>query len=113
MAEVGEEMSQAEVAHHANRSPEYLCSRTSKQVCFYKKALALCTTQIGEPRAGSTTAAGSSRTGHRRRESEAHDTARTEASGTNPSDLDVYERRVLYSFPEGTTVTKELPTAEP
>ncbi len=30
MAEVGEEMCQAEVAHHANRCPEYFCSRPEK-----------------------------------------------------------------------------------
>ena len=34
-------MSQAEVAHHANKAPEYLCSRPEKYVHFYKKALAL------------------------------------------------------------------------
>ena len=32
MAEVGEEVCQAEVAHHANKSPEYLCSRPEKHV---------------------------------------------------------------------------------
>ena len=41
MAEVGEEMSQSEVAHHANRCPEYFISRPEKQVHLYKKALAL------------------------------------------------------------------------
>ena len=39
MAEVGEEMCQSEVAHHASRAPEYLCSRPEKFVHFYKKAL--------------------------------------------------------------------------
>ena len=43
MSEVGEEMCQcqAEVAHHANKSPEYFVSRPEKHVSFYKKALAL------------------------------------------------------------------------
>ena len=39
MSEVGEEMCQAEVAHHANGCPEYLCSRPAKYVSFYKKLL--------------------------------------------------------------------------
>ena len=37
MSEIGEEMSQTEVAHHANKAPEYLCSRPEKHVHFYKK----------------------------------------------------------------------------
>jgi len=41
MSEIGEEMCQAEVAHHANRCPEYFCSRPVKYVHLYKKALAL------------------------------------------------------------------------
>ena len=41
MAEVGEEMCQSEVAHHANRCPEYFISRPEKQVHLYKKALVL------------------------------------------------------------------------
>ena len=41
MAEVGEEMCQAEVAHHANKAPEYLCSRPAKFIYLYKKALGL------------------------------------------------------------------------
>ncbi len=41
LAEVGEEMCQAEVAHHANKSPEYFLSRPEKHVHLYKKALAL------------------------------------------------------------------------
>ena len=41
MAEVGEEMCQAELAHHANQSPEYLVSRPIKDVYLYKKAQAI------------------------------------------------------------------------
>lgn len=41
MAEVGEEMCQAELAHHANKSPEYLLSRPLKDVYLYKKAQAI------------------------------------------------------------------------
>ena len=51
MAEVGEEMSQAEVAHHANRCPEYFCSRPVKYVHLYKKALAL---NLGEKKKKAT-----------------------------------------------------------
>ena len=41
MAEIGEEMCQAEVAHHANRIPEFFISRRVKHVHLYKKLLAL------------------------------------------------------------------------
>ena len=41
MAEAGAEMCQSEVAHHANRCPEYLCSRPVKDVHFYKQSLAI------------------------------------------------------------------------
>ena len=34
MAEIGEEMCQTEVAHHANRCPEYFCTRPEKHVHF-------------------------------------------------------------------------------
>ena len=47
MAEIGEEMCQAEVAHHANKCPEYLCSRWEKQIHLYKKALAFDTDKKG------------------------------------------------------------------
>jgi len=40
MEEVGEEMCQAEVAHHANRIPEFFVSRRVKHVHLYKKLLA-------------------------------------------------------------------------
>ena len=43
MAEIGDEMCQAEVAHHANKCPEYFCSRPMKQVHIYKKALSIST----------------------------------------------------------------------
>ena len=41
MAEVGEEMCQAELAHHANHSPESLLSRKIKEVYLYKRARAV------------------------------------------------------------------------
>ena len=47
MAEVGQEMCQGEVAHHANKLPEYFCSRPEKYVALYKKALAVDTAGAG------------------------------------------------------------------
>ena len=41
MAEIGEEMCQAEVAHHANHLPEYLVSRKVRSVHLYRKMLAI------------------------------------------------------------------------
>ena len=41
MAEIGEEMCQAEVAHHANHLPEYLVSRKVRNVHLYRKMLAI------------------------------------------------------------------------
>ena len=38
MAEVGEEVCQAEVAHHANRCPQFFIPRPEKSVHFSKKA---------------------------------------------------------------------------
>jgi hypothetical protein len=41
MAEIGEEMYQAEVAHYANGIPEFFVSRQVKNIALYKKLLAL------------------------------------------------------------------------
>ena len=100
MAEIGEEMCQAEVAHHANRCPEYFCSRPTKNVHLYKKALALAK-QPRRPRAG---------------EEEWDDWEQWEGEGieaegpagaapaarrrvkTQVSDLELYERRTWYWF---------------
>ena len=41
MAEIGEEMCQAEVAHHANHLPEFLVSRKVRHVHLYRKMLAI------------------------------------------------------------------------
>ena len=41
MAEIGEEMCQAEVAHHADKCLEYFCSRPVEYVHIYKKALGI------------------------------------------------------------------------
>ena len=52
MDEIGEEMCQAEVAHHAQRLPEYFCSRPEKHIHVYKPLLAVDTEskrRRGEP----------------------------------------------------------------
>ena len=41
MAEIGEEMCQAEVAHHANHLPEYLVPRKVRNVHLYREMLAI------------------------------------------------------------------------
>ena len=106
MGEIGEEMSQAEVGHHANKAPEYLCSRPEKYVHFYKKALA-----ISRPARG--------------RHCETEAPPDTWPSGedwgglgdnhvggvsTQRSDIDLYESRTQYSFwPAGTALSSSLP----
>ena len=120
MAEIGEEMCQAEVAHHANRAPEYLCSRPEKHVHFYKKALALDLHEEGKGKKrkaawqeddedgyegwdegdpGASASAPRARAGRRR-------------LATKPSDLEIYERRVLYWFAPGTPVSDQLPARD-
>ena len=114
MAEVGEEMCQAEVAHHANNGPEYLCSRPEKHVYFYKKALAIDTERAHRKRKEDDEAAESSS-----EEWEADDegAAGTRAARrqkkrklwTKPSDLELYERRAGYCFEEGTSPSEDVP----
>ena len=95
MAEIGVEMCQAEVAHHANRCPEYLISRDVKYVHLYKKALAI-NKQAKEKEAEEWP---------REDEEEAQ-----EALVTRPSDVDLYERRKDYCFwPNDTPPSPHLP----
>ena len=110
MAEIGEEMCQSEVAHHANRCPEYFCSRPEKQVHVYKKALALVTANkndldadaCDDAVAAPSTAAESSGKREHKRDTQQKIT-------TKPNDLELYERRSLYEFPEGTGLSEDLP----
>ena len=99
MAEIGEEMCQAEVAHHANRIPEFFISRRVKHVHLYKKLLALtCKKKPCE-------------------EEEDYDGCEEwawEESGCarphRASDIELYERRSNYCFwPEGTKPSPYLP----
>ena len=102
MAEIGEEMCQAEVAHHANKCPEYLCSRAQKHICLYKKALAFAGRDDRRTRED---ARGEDEAGWAEPETDAiasrpHKPRRV----TQQSDLELYERRTVYWFwPSGAT----------
>ena len=106
MSEIGEEQCQGEVAHHANRAPEYLCSRMVKHVYFYKKALALASV--------ADDSGGYYDDDWVWQESEAHAaSARKGRRITKPSDIELYESRGDYWFwPEGTSLCDQLPQAD-
>ena len=117
MAEIGEEMCQAEVAHHANKCPEYLCSRPVKYVHLYKKGLAFKTQaqkaddaddgwdeddwgedewrEWREMRNGWAATDDKKKTSHKR--------------ATTRSDIDLYESRGTYAFPANTPPSPHLP----
>ena len=85
MAELGEEMCQAEVAHHANRIPEFFISRRVKHVHLYRKLLAL--TARKKPREEEAEYDGG------------EEWAWAESGGERPhraSDIELYERRSNY-----------------
>ena len=109
MAEIGEEMCQTEVAHHANRCPEYFCSRPEKQVHLYKKALA-----IDKP--GKKKKAWPVTDEPEGAEDEDEDDAGLRARkrpATQLSDIELYERRYgWYWFPEGTPLSDDLPPSD-
>ena len=119
MAEVGEEMSQCEIAHHANRCPEYFCSRPEKQVHLYKQALSLDT----EEKTAKSKAWTSKHVADEEWLQMAEDAevapgtsvergiASRKARATKPSDLELYERRSSYCFPAGTALSPYLPPA--
>ena len=97
MAEIGEEMCQAEVVHHANGIPEFFISRAVKNVHLYRKALAVMSTAAEGYDADSEW--GWEKSGGRR--------------VTSPSDLELYERRSwLWFWPEGTSPSPYLPWKE-
>ena len=103
MGEIGVEMCQAEVGHHANRCPEYLISREIKNVALYKKSLALNTSRSAKQQKDEQ--CGDEEDGPQG-ESEA------EAKRcTKPSDVDLYEQRSLYWFwPRDTPISPHLPS---
>ena len=98
MSEIGEEMSQTEVAHHASKAPEYLCSRPEKHVHFYKKALALRHPPTKKENAQPV------------EDDWAEGSQEHATISTQRSDIDIYESRALYSFwPPGTPLSPDLP----
>ncbi len=108
MAEVGEEMCQAEVAHHANRCPEYLISRPVKHVHFYKKALALNKKKNYQEEEEWGEDAWPEEWGGPEENAQAE-----RRLGTKPSDVELYERRSRYWFwPEGGPISPHLPSKE-
>ena len=120
MAEIGEEMCQAEVAHHANKCPEYFCCRPVKYVHIYKKALAI------------------TRNKELDQENEedmpwsSHDEGKDDAQGaavmadagsasrpklkqkrvTNMSDAELYENRTQFVFEEDAGLSPHLPNSD-
>jgi hypothetical protein len=98
MSEIGEEMNQTEVARHANKAPEYLCSRPEEHVHFYKKAVAMSHPLKKKKNAQPVEDDWAER-------SEDH-----AAISTQRSNFDIYESRALYSFwPPGTPLSPDLP----
>ena len=107
MAEVGEEMCQAEVAHHANKAPEYLCSRPAKFVYLYKKALGLSIPRKKKkPKKADDEIRCASAPPQEELDPEEQRVA------VQPSDLDLYEGRADLCFPEGTPISEDLPAAK-
>ena len=89
-------MSQAEVAHHANEAPEYACSRPEKHAHLHKKALAINVRKATQ--------------GNEEEEWPWDGTEAKDKLGTNPSDVELYERRSFYSFwPYDTPISPHLP----
>ena len=105
MAEAGAEMCQAEVAHHANRSPEYLCSRPVKDVHFYKQSLA-----ISDPSKQRKAAKKPAYEAEEPWFDEEGESSKKRA--TKPSDLEMYEKRTKWYFSEGAPLSPDLPEAE-
>ena len=110
MGEIGEEMCQAEVAHHANKSPEYLCSRPEKHVHLYKKALEINSAHKEEP------AWAGCEDWEQWEDVEVVNPKKNKRLATKPNDLEVYERRIdLYVYERQgddwvpATVTPHLP----
>ena len=130
MAEVGSEVCQAEVAHHANKCPEFFCSRVPKHVHVYKAMLAIDTKKHGASASATPCnevmdAAGTFTgiTGDVWDECADDDEViknenscpsannAKKRSATKPSDLELYERRTSLWFPHDTAQSPRLPQA--
>ena len=102
MAEIGEEMCQAEVAHHANRIPEFFISRRVKNVHMYRALLAV-NCEKKKPREAEAGYDGD------------EEWAWAASGGERmhrPSDIELYERRSNYWFCDGTKPSPYLPWKE-
>ena len=97
MAEIGEEMCQAEVAHYANKCPEYFCSRPEKAVHLYKKALAINTSN-NKTKNVDTEDGGCDDVEDDEVGVEASAKSTKKQLATKPSDLELYERRTQFTF---------------
>ncbi len=105
MAEIGEEMCQNEVAHHANKCPEYLWSRPEKWVYLYKKGLAIAMPAAKKERG--------KRSAKNEEEEPEEDSATRPRVTAQRSDVDLYERCTQYRFcPEDTPPSRFLPAQE-
>ena len=114
MAEVGEEMCQAEVAHHANGSPEYFCNRREKYVHLYKKALGLSTARKKNEQQEEDWEPNADWDNGWLGLGDDSGNAAVRSSGgrrlvTKPSDLELYERRQYYEFADGAGLSAYLP----
>ena len=127
MAEIGEEMCQCEVAHHANKGPEYLCSRPEKYVHLYKQSLAVTlrkpsgATCLQSKAVASVT---SSAAGHdgvpkkatRSKQSAVDPVEHDHGADDGPSvimqrsDMALYENRGRYWFEVGAPISSDLST---
>ena len=102
MAEIGEEMCQAEVAHHANRIPEFFISRRVKNIHMYRALLAV-NCEKKKPREAEAGYDGD------------EEWAWAASGGERmhrPSDIELYERRSNYWFCDGTKPSPYLPWKE-
>ena len=110
MAEIGEEMVQDEVAHHANKCPEYFCSRPVKYVHIYKKALGISTRRDkaqDDQEQGGPWSSGDEEQGEAWSSWKAP--AQTARRVTQKSDVELYESRSLYPFAEDAGLSIHLP----
>ena len=117
MAEVGDEFCQAEVAHLANGSPEYLCSRREKHVCLYKRALAIPDASKKKEEEEDARAAAAEEEAEEQAEDARGGAGRSKKKNrrkqkTPPSDVELYEKRTEFHFEEGAEMSGDLPAAE-
>ena len=103
-AEIGEEMVQTEVAHHANNTPEFFANRRFKKVHIYRKLLALDTSaKIARPM---------QKKGAEELNQSSDWQPQYGKRFTPPSDLELYEKRTKLWFEEGVEPLQYLPWKE-